>query len=80
MRKIEYVHTHALLAEVARYLIKTGTMSAERLSTYDALETRPSSIHKSKRSHRMAIRILRHAIEPCLTTSHSGTHDQATDC
>lgn len=79
MRKIEHVHTHALLAEVARYLIETETMSAERLSTYDALETRPSSIHKSKQNHREAITVLGNAIEPCLTNTYSESHDHSAD-
>lgn len=66
MRKKEHIHMHALLAEVTRYLIEEETMSAEMLSTYDALATRPSSIHKPKENHREAVMALSSAIEPCL--------------
>jgi hypothetical protein len=66
MRKQEYIHIHALLVEVTRYLIENEAMSAETLSAYDALGTRPTSIHKSKQNHREAIMVLSSAIKPCL--------------
>lgn len=66
MHKTEYIHTHALLVEVTRYLIEDETMPVEMLSAYDALETSPSSIHKPKQSHCEAIIALSSAIEPCL--------------
>lgn len=66
MRKKEYIHTHALLAEVTRYLIENEDVPVETLSAYDALDTRPSSIHKSKQDHDEAITVLSSAIEPQL--------------
>jgi hypothetical protein len=64
MRKKEYIHLHALLVEVTRYMIENEEMPAETLSTYHALGTRPSSIHKSKESHHKAITVLYSDIEP----------------
>lgn len=66
MRKKEYVHTHALLVEVTRYLSETGDMPEDALSTYDALGVSPSSIHESKRSHHEAITALYSDIDPWL--------------
>lgn len=79
MRKTEYIHTHALLAEVTRRLVENGTMSVETLSTYDALETRPSSIHKSKQNHREAILMLGRAIESCLREARTDSHEQSVN-
>jgi hypothetical protein len=73
MRKKEYIYTHALLVEVTRYLIENDTISAEMLSAYDAIETRPASIHKSKQNHREAIMILSSAIAS-LTEEHTDNH------
>jgi|AntRauMinimDraft_4_1070384.scaffolds.fasta_scaffold00046_4 hypothetical protein len=63
MRKKELVHTHTLLREVTHYLIENENMPAKTTATYDALEVRPSSIHKSKRNHREAITVLGDSIE-----------------
>lgn len=64
MRKKEYIHIHALLVEVTRYMIENEDMPAETLSTYHALDTRPSSIHKSKHHHHEAVTVLTSAIRP----------------
>lgn len=71
MRKKEYIHTHALLMAVSRYLVATDTMPAEALAAYEALETTPASFHKSKQHHHDAIWTLTAAIEPCLTEAPS---------
>lgn len=77
MRKKEYIHVHALLAEVTRCLIENGTMSVETLSAYDALDTHPSSIHRPKQNHCEAITTLGPAIESCLTeTPQRATSDR----
>lgn len=76
MRKKELVHTHALLREVSRYLIENGDMPVEAISTYDALDIRPSSIHKSKRSHHEAITVLGDSIERWLEQAHSSDPDR----
>lgn len=77
MRKKEHIHIHALLAEVTRYLIKNETMPAETLSAYDALGTRPSSIHKPKQNHHEAILVLSSAIEPCLKETRTDSPEQS---
>lgn len=79
MRKKEHIHTHALLAEVTRYLIENEAMSAEMLAAYDALGTRPSSIHKSKQDHRKAITVLSGAIESYLKEAHAHSHEQSVN-
>jgi hypothetical protein len=66
MRKKEYIHIHALLVEVTRHLIENEDMPDEALSTYYALGTPPSGIHKSKQKHDEAITTLHAAIEPWL--------------
>ncbi|GAB6861723.1 UPF0058 family protein [Haloplanus litoreus] len=66
MRKKEYIHIHALLVEVTRHLMENEEMPAETLSTYDALGTPPSGIHKSKQKHAEAITALNDAIGPWL--------------
>lgn len=58
MRKQECVHLHALLAEITRYLVEREELPPSSLATYDALQTRPSSIHRSRREHREALRVL----------------------
>ena len=63
MRKQEYIHLHALLAEVTNDVETRGT--AVDLSEYDSLGVRPSSIHKSKTDHKEAVQ----AMANCLTTS-----------
>lgn len=72
MRKQEYIHTHALLAEITRYLSGEEIIQDEMLSVYDALETRPSSIQQSKQNHREAMMLLSSTIECCLTETHAG--------
>jgi len=67
MRKKEYIQIHALLAEVTRYLIENGSMSVETLSAYDAVGTRPTSIHDSKQHHYEAMMVLSSIIDSSLT-------------
>lgn len=76
MRKKENIHTHALLAEVTRYLIEKENVSAEMFSAYDALETRPASVHKPKQNHREAIMVLSGAIGLCLEETHTDSHEE----
>ena len=79
MRKKEYIYTHSLLTEVARYLIENELMPVEALSAYDVLGTGPSSIHKSKQHHHEAILALTRAIEPCLTETPCDCHEQSVN-
>ena len=79
MRKIEYIHTHALLREVTEYLIENETMPVEARSAYAALGTGPSSIHRSKQHHYEAIQALTTAIEPCLTEPRRDCHERSAN-
>ena len=63
MRKQEYIHLHALLAEVSNDVQAFGTEVT--LDTYESLGIRPSSIHKSKTDHKEAVQ----ALATCLTDS-----------
>lgn len=77
MRKKECIHLHTLLAEVTQYLNEEESMQVEKLSAYDALETRPSSIHKPKENHSEAIMLLSRAIEPCLEETRGDSHERS---
>lgn len=79
MRKKEYIHIHALLLEVTRYVIENEDMPAETLSTYDTLGTRPSSIHKSKQKHYEAISVLTSAIDPWFERTRTESPERSID-
>ena len=64
MRKQEYIHVHALLVEITRYLVENEDTPAETFAAYDALDTRPSSIHEAKQNHHDAVMGLSGEIEP----------------
>lgn len=64
MRKQEYIHVHALLVEITRYLVENEDMPAETFAAYDSLSTHPSSIHEAKQSHHDAVMGLSRDIEP----------------
>lgn len=68
VRKQEYVHLHALLVEVARYLVDRRDMPTAVLSEYESLGTRPSNVNESKRAHRDAVATLSAAIGTWLGT------------
>jgi len=53
MRKQEYIHLHALLAEVSTDLSERG--EDLDLDEYESLGVRPSGIHKSKSEHKTAV-------------------------
>lgn len=80
MRKKEHIYIHALLVEVTQQLIEDDTMSVEMLSEYEALETYPTSIHKSKQNHHEASLALSSAIEPCLDETRTESHDRVINC
>jgi len=79
MRKKEYIYMHALLAEVTRYLSENETMLVQVPSAYDALGTRPTSIHKSKQDHREAMMLLSSTIEQCLEETHTDSQEQSVN-
>lgn len=70
MRKQEYIHLHALLAEVSNDVQENGTEVT--LDDYESLGIRPSSIHKSKTDHKEAVR----ALATCLTRNMEATADE----
>ncbi len=69
MRKQEYIHLHALLAEVNNDVQENGTEID--LDSYESLGVRPSSIHRSKTDHKEAVQ----ALATCLTESMDETAD-----
>jgi len=75
MRKKELVQTHALLLEATQYLIENENMPAEMISTYYALDVRPSNIHKSKQNHYEAITVLGNSIERWIEQTHTKNVD-----
>jgi hypothetical protein len=54
MRKQELIHVHGLLGEV-RDQCETETADPIETPSYDELDTRPTSIHRSKADHREAV-------------------------
>lgn len=69
MRKQEYIHLHALLAEVSTDVQENGTDIT--LDSYESQGVRPSSIHRSKTDHKEAVQ----ALATCLTESMDETAD-----
>ena len=66
MQKKELIHIHALLYQVRQYVTENENIPVEMHSTYDALDVRPSSIHKQKQNHYEAITTLGGSIERSL--------------
>lgn len=54
MKKQELIHLHGLLAEVSAFCDTRGTIGGE-LEAYHALDVRPTSIHRSKTDHKIAV-------------------------
>ena len=77
MRKKEYVHIHALLVEVTRYVLENERPPAETMSDYEALETRPASIHEPKRKHHEAIKALGDGLEQWLEQPRDGERERS---
>ncbi len=64
MKKQELIHLHGLLAEVSSHLDAepTGDKSNEGYHRYRGLGVRPTSIHRSKTSHKQAVFALANGI------------------
>ena len=77
MQKDELIHIHALFFEVRQSLDETENIPVELDSMYDALDVRPTSIHKSKETHREAISTLGGSIERSL--EQAGTIDEPVE-
>ena len=75
MRKNERIHIHALLLEVTQSLIENEDIPVEMRSTYDALDVRPSSIHKPKQNHYEAVTTLGGSIERSLEQAHTDSQN-----
>jgi len=56
MRKQEFIHLHALLAEVSNDFENCGRTID--LNSYTEQGVRPTSIHKSKTAHKNAVMLL----------------------
>jgi len=66
MQNQEFLHVHASFFEIARYSSDRERRSPEALLGYDALDTRPTSVHNSKRHHQEAVEALATGIEQWL--------------
>lgn len=77
MHKQGHITTHALPADVARYLTEDETMPVGTLAAYDALGTRPTSVHESEANHCDAILVLGRAIESCLDETTTDSHERS---
>jgi len=53
MKKQELIHLHGLLAEVSSYVEEQN--GSIELTAYESQTVRPTSIHKSKTSHKEAV-------------------------
>lgn len=53
MRKQELIHTHALLLDVRKY-VQSTTDYPVPTPQYEALDIKPTSIHKGKTPHKQA--------------------------
>jgi hypothetical protein len=65
MKKLELIHLHGLLAEIAARCERENDLSID-LTAYESLETRPTSIQKPKDTHRDATLALAEAITAAL--------------
>lgn len=66
MKKQEFIHLHGLFAQITEDFEDRGENM--ETPTYDGLETRPSSIHKSKTDHKKAVLTLAGEIADNLET------------
>lgn len=68
MRKQELIHLHGLLKETATYLEEEYRDTVDiDYDTYDSLDVRPTSIHRSKDDHKEALYTLSKAITDAIT-------------
>ena len=58
MRQTELVNLHALLQMVRRDMERHGDISPDAFAAYEYQKTRPMHVHRSKREHKRAVRLL----------------------
>lgn len=58
MRQDELMNLHALLREIRRDMERQGDTSADAFAAYDYQHTRPMHLHRQKRDHKRAVRLL----------------------
>ena len=58
MHKDELIHLHSLLVEIKKYFEEQEDPEGEPFDDYEALDTSPVHIHKSKSEHKHAIFVL----------------------
>lgn len=78
MKKQELIHLHGLLAEVVDWCETTDGISVD-VETYEQLDTRPASIHRSKTDHRDAVFTLTQAMAGELQAEEATTISASAD-
>lgn len=58
MRLDEWMNLHALLREIRAYMEHRGDTSPDAFAAYDYQQTRPMHLHRQKREHKRATRLL----------------------
>lgn len=58
MRRDELVTLHALLQEIRRDMEQHGDIASEEFAAYDYQHARPMHLHRQKKDHRRAVRLL----------------------
>ncbi len=77
MRKQELIHTHGLLVEVVEYCKSKGV--SPDLEEYEAQQTRPMSIQRSKTDHKDAVFALASGLTDSFETTHVETVPTSDD-
>ncbi|PCR88940.1 UPF0058 family protein [Natrinema ejinorense] len=58
MRHDELLNLHALLREIRKDMEQRGDTSPDAFAAYDYQHTRPMHLHRTKRDHKRAVRLL----------------------
>ena len=58
MRHDELLNLHALLREIRADMERHGDIASDAFAAYDHLPTRPMHLHRRKREHKRAVRLL----------------------
>ncbi|SFC08493.1 hypothetical protein SAMN05444422_104182 [Halobiforma haloterrestris] len=58
MRRDELINLHALLREIRGAMADRGDVHPEAFAAYDHQRTRPMHVHRAKRDHKRAVRLL----------------------
>lgn len=58
MRHDELLNLHALLREIRKDMEQRGDISPDAFAAYDYQHTRPMHLHRTKKDHKRAVRLL----------------------